>query len=54
MGSAMPEITFKDVRDVLAKKFGEGVYSYDEAVNKMTAFNKEMQGAHTFMGTIRR
>jgi hypothetical protein len=50
----MPEVTYKDIRDLLAKKFGEGVYSFEEAQEKMISFNKEMQGANTFMGTIRR
>lgn len=48
----MPEVKTSDIRDVLAKKFGEGVYSYQDAYNKMLNFNKEMEGAHTFMGTI--
>lgn len=52
--SAIPEVTYGEVRDLLAKKFEEGVYSYSEAIDKMKSFNKEMQGAHTFMGTVKR
>jgi len=52
--SIMPEVTVGDIRNLLAKKFGEGVYSYEEAFDKMVSFNREMQGAHTFMGTIKR
>lgn len=48
----MPEVKASDIREILAKKFGEGVYSYEDAYQKMLDFNKQMQGAHTFMGTI--
>lgn len=48
----MPEVKSSDIREILAKKFGEGVYSYEDAYQKMLDFNKQMQGAHTFMGTI--
>lgn len=48
----MPEVKASDIREVLAKKFGEGVYSYEDAYQRMLDFNKQMQGAHTFMGTI--
>jgi hypothetical protein len=43
------------LKKVEESSFGQSIKNaYDEAVNKMTTFNKEMQGAHTFMGTIRR
>lgn len=48
----MPEVKASDIREILAKKFGEGVYSYEDAYQKMLDFNKQMQGAHTFIGTI--
>lgn len=47
-----PGITYGNIREYLAKKFSEGVYSYDEAFNKMLSFNKEYKGSHTFMATI--
>lgn len=50
--TVMPDVKASNIRDLLAKKFDEGVYSYDEAYEKMMNFNKQMQGAHTFMGTI--
>lgn len=50
--TVMPEVKASDIREILAKKFGEGVYSYEDAYQKMLDFNKQMQGAHTFMGTI--
>lgn len=50
--TVMPEVKASDIREILAKKFGEGVYSYEDAYQKMLDFNKQMQGAHTFMGTL--
>lgn len=50
--TVMPEVKASDIREILAKKFGEGVYSYEDAYQKMLDFNKQMYGAHTFMGTI--
>lgn len=49
----MPEVKVADIRDVLAKKFGEGEYSFEQATEKMLEFNKQMQGGITFMGTIK-
>jgi len=37
--SIMPEVKMGDIRELLAKKFKEGVYSYEEAYDKMTSFN---------------
>ena len=50
--TVIPEVKASDIREILAKKFGEGVYSYEDAYQKMLDFNKQMQGAHTFIGTI--
>ena len=48
----MPEVKMDDIRELLAKKFGEGVYSFDDAYSKMSAFNKQMDGGTLFMGTL--
>lgn len=49
----LPEVTYQDIRDTLAKKFQEGVYSYEEARHRVIEFNKQMEGANTFMATLR-
>lgn len=50
--NVLPELTYKDVRDLLAKKFKEGVYSYDEAYKKMESFNAQKDGGTSFIGTL--
>ena len=36
----MPEVKLEDIRNLLAKKFKEGVYSYQEAFDRMQKFNQ--------------
>lgn len=48
----MPEVTYDNIRDLLAKKFKEGVYSYKEAYDRMTQFNQSMDGGTSFIATL--
>lgn len=48
----MPEVTIGDMRNLLAEKYKEGEYDYQEAYDKMINFNKAHQGSHIFMSTI--
>lgn len=49
---AMPEVTYDDVAQALAKKFQFGVKDFNEAVQVITEFNKNAEGGNTFMATI--
>lgn len=48
----MSDVTIEQMREFLAKKFGEGDLTYDEAFAKMREFNTTYSGSKTFMGTI--
>lgn len=48
----MPEVKMEDIRNLLAKKFKEGVYSYQEAFDKMQKFNQQKEGGAYFIGTL--
>lgn len=49
----MPEVKYEDIRQLLAKKFKEGNYTYEQAYEKIVKFNSEMEGAHSFIATMK-
>lgn len=51
-GSEMKDVTVEDMRNYLSKENGEGIYTQEEAYQKVIDFNKSMKGANTFMGTM--
>lgn len=54
VGGSTPlgEVTHAQMQEVLAKKFDEGHYSYEDAMSKATQFNQDLSGANTFMGLV--
>lgn len=48
----MPQVTFEDIRTLLADKYKEGVYDYETALQKAIEFNKNGYGGHAFIGIV--
>ena len=50
---AFPNISLKDMRDFLSNRYKAGEYSFTEAYSLMQQFNREANGARTFMASLK-